>query len=103
MLLTRCALCGSIQRSTYYTDANVTTATPVEVYGNQFSVSDPEWVTNSRTLVFGGYGRQVAIDDLGPGEYDSVPWNAYLGEITGQVDVDRDILGTIFGKFCIGK
>jgi tRNA modification GTPase len=27
----------------------------------------------------------------------------YLGEITGQVDVDRDILGTIFGKFCIGK
>lgn len=27
----------------------------------------------------------------------------YLGEITGQVEVDRDILGTIFGKFCIGK
>ncbi len=26
-----------------------------------------------------------------------------LGEITGQVEVDRDILGTIFGKFCIGK
>ncbi|MBX3253100.1 MAG: tRNA uridine-5-carboxymethylaminomethyl(34) synthesis GTPase MnmE [Chitinophagaceae bacterium] len=27
----------------------------------------------------------------------------YLGEITGQVEMDRDILGTIFGKFCIGK
>ncbi len=27
----------------------------------------------------------------------------YLGEITGQVEADRDILGTIFGKFCIGK
>jgi len=27
----------------------------------------------------------------------------YLGAITGQVEVDRDILGTIFGKFCIGK
>ncbi len=27
----------------------------------------------------------------------------YIGEITGQVEVDRDILGTIFGKFCIGK
>lgn len=26
-----------------------------------------------------------------------------LGEITGQVETDRDILGTIFGKFCIGK
>jgi tRNA modification GTPase len=27
----------------------------------------------------------------------------HLGEITGEVEVDRDILGTIFGKFCIGK
>jgi tRNA modification GTPase len=26
-----------------------------------------------------------------------------LGTITGQIEVDRDILGTIFGKFCIGK
>jgi tRNA modification GTPase len=27
----------------------------------------------------------------------------YLAEITGRIEVDRDILGTIFGKFCIGK
>lgn len=27
----------------------------------------------------------------------------YLGEITGQIEIDRDILGTIFSKFCIGK
>lgn len=27
----------------------------------------------------------------------------YIGTITGQVQTDRDILGTIFGKFCIGK
>ncbi len=26
-----------------------------------------------------------------------------LGEITGAIDIDKDILGTIFGKFCIGK
>ncbi|MBV7441465.1 tRNA uridine-5-carboxymethylaminomethyl(34) synthesis GTPase MnmE [Weeksellaceae bacterium TAE3-ERU29] len=27
----------------------------------------------------------------------------HLGSITGDIDVDRDILGTIFGSFCIGK
>lgn len=27
----------------------------------------------------------------------------HIGEITGEVDIDTDILGTIFGKFCIGK
>ena len=26
-----------------------------------------------------------------------------IGSITGEVDIDQDILGTIFGKFCIGK
>ena len=26
-----------------------------------------------------------------------------IGTITGEVDIDNDILGTIFGKFCIGK
>jgi tRNA modification GTPase len=27
----------------------------------------------------------------------------FLGEITGSIDIDRDILGTIFSQFCIGK
>lgn len=27
----------------------------------------------------------------------------HIGSITGNIDVDKDILGTIFGKFCIGK
>lgn len=27
----------------------------------------------------------------------------FLGEITGTIEIDRDILGNIFSKFCIGK
>ena len=27
----------------------------------------------------------------------------YIGSITGNIDTDQDILGTIFGQFCIGK
>jgi len=27
----------------------------------------------------------------------------HLGQITGDIEIDRDILGTIFSKFCIGK
>ena len=27
----------------------------------------------------------------------------HLGNITGQIDIDTDILGSIFSKFCIGK
>ncbi len=27
----------------------------------------------------------------------------WLGTITGKVEIDRDVLGAIFGKFCIGK
>lgn len=27
----------------------------------------------------------------------------YIGKITGTIDIDKDILGTIFGRFCIGK
>jgi hypothetical protein len=81
--------CGSIQRSVFYTDANVTQATPHTVFGNQHSVSDPEWVTDSRTLVFGGYGRQVAIDDLDAGDYNSRPWMVPNGDM-GDGEVTRD-------------
>ena len=28
---------------------------------------------------------------------------SHIGDITGNIDIDKDILGTIFGKFCIGK
>ena len=56
---------------------------------------------------------QRSLDDIQQGMANNVPGDLlsldirrclhYLGEITGQVEVDRDILGTIFGKFCIGK
>ena len=81
--------CGSIQRSVFYTHADVTEATPISVYGNQHSVSNPEWVTNSRTLVFGGYGRQVAIDDLDAGDYNAKPWMVPNGDM-GDGEVSRD-------------
>jgi hypothetical protein len=81
--------CGSTQRSVFYTDADVTTATPHSVYGNQHSVSNPEWVHNSRTLVFGGFGRQVAIDDLDAGDYNSRPWMVPNGDM-GDGELTRD-------------
>ena len=81
--------CGSTQRSVFYTDPGVTTATPHSVYGNQHSVSNPEWVNNSRTLVFGGFGRQVAIDDLDAGDYNSRPWMVPNGDM-GDGELTRD-------------
>src|SRR5690606_7064422 len=27
----------------------------------------------------------------------------YIGSITGNIEIDRDILGVIFSQFCIGK
>ena len=27
----------------------------------------------------------------------------HIGSISGAIEIDKDILGTIFGKFCIGK
>ncbi len=89
--------CGTTQRSTFYTRADVTEATPITQWGNQFSVSDPEWVTNSRILVFGGAGSQVSIDDLGPGDYSHKAWltpNADQGD--GELSRDGKRLVTTF-------
>lgn len=68
--------CGVLQRSTFYTRADASPdATPIAVYGNQFSVSDPEWVTNDRAIVFGGSGSHVNFDDLDSGEdYNYAHW-----------------------------
>ena len=79
--------CGSTQRSVFYTSS--TEFTPHSVYGNQHSVSNPEWVNNNRTLVFGGFGRQVAIDDLDAGDYNSRPWMVPNGDM-GDGELTRD-------------
>jgi hypothetical protein len=78
-----------LQMSTFYTRADVTEATPQNVWGNQYGVQNPEWVTNERTLVFGGYGSQVSIDDLGPGDYSQVPWITPETDM-GDGEVTRD-------------
>lgn len=41
--------------------------TPPERYGSTY-FTDPSWIGNNRTLQSGGYGSQVNIHDLGPGE-----------------------------------
>jgi hypothetical protein len=67
------------------------------VWGNQFGVSDPEWITNDRALVFGGSGSQVSIDDLGGGDYSFTPWmtpNADQGD--GELSRDGKKLATTF-------
>jgi len=83
--------------STFYTRADVEVATPVDVWGNQFDVAHPEWITNDRTLVFGGAGSQVSIDDLGPGDYSHKAWmtpNADQGD--GELSRDLKKLATTF-------
>ncbi len=66
--------CGSVQRSTFYTHVDSDTATPVERYGNQYGVSQPEWLGNDRALVFGGAYKQVNIDTVDSGDYNYSLW-----------------------------
>jgi hypothetical protein len=82
--------CGTTQRSTFYTEANVTQATPHTTWGNQFSVSDPEWVGNDRTLVFGGAGSHVNVDTLDAGDYNHANWFNADGKDLGDGELARD-------------
>jgi len=52
------------------------------------------------------YDIKNGMDDHIPGDLIALDIRKclfHLGTITGEVQIDRDILGTIFGKFCIGK
>lgn len=69
-------------------------------------------ITNTRHLAA---LKEIAssVRDIRKGMEDGLPGDLlasdirqalfHIGELTGVVQVDRDILGTIFGKFCIGK
>lgn len=73
---------------------------------------DDTIVTNSRHLealqnTLSQIGKIKQGKDMGlPGDLLAMDIRealTYLGHITGEIDVDQDILGTIFSKFCIGK
>jgi hypothetical protein len=46
---------------------------PASDYGDGIYVGNPSWVSNTRTLAFGGFNHQVNTHDLGPGTAD-VHW-----------------------------
>ena len=92
--------CG-VQRSTFYTHVDSDQATPVETYGNQFGVSDPEWIDNGRALVFGGAYKQVNVDTLDAGDYNYSLWFSKdeIGEFVSDGELSRsgDRLAAVWG------
>jgi len=49
---------------------------------------------------------QEGLEQKIPGDLLSIELKEaifHIGTITGKIDLDEDILGTIFGRFCIGK
>ena len=82
-----------------------------EVMGD-FSIADETIVSNARhheSLVKTRIDLHKALQGLETGvsaDFVAMDIRAamrHLGNITGQIDVDTDILGSIFSKFCIGK
>jgi hypothetical protein len=81
--------CGTPQRSVLYTHVGSDQATPIATYGNQHSVSDPEWIDNERTLVFGGAYHHVNIDQLDAGDYNYENWFYEEGTDLGDGELSR--------------
>jgi hypothetical protein len=90
--------CGTVQRATMYTDTNVTEATPFATYGVQSGVSDPEWISDDRALVFGGYLKQVNIDPLGGGDDSYTNWMRPREDMgDGELSRDMTRMATTWG------
>lgn len=78
----------------------------------EMAIEDQQIITNTRHVealqlalnaleqVKQGLSIQLPGDLLAHHVRDAL---RHISSITGDIDVDRDILGTIFGKFCIGK
>lgn len=82
--------CGTVQRSTFYTEAAGPDATPIARWGNDYGVDDPEWVTNSRVLTTGGSGSLINFDDLDDGaDYSHKQWFDW-GEDVSDAEISRD-------------
>lgn len=63
--------CGA-RNSTFYTYAD--RPTPVSTFGNQYNLGNPSFVSNTRAVAFGGFGRHVNLDDLGGGDESAGVW-----------------------------
>lgn len=84
----------------------------VQLTLGDFSIQDETIVSNARhhaalELTAAALNRaQAGLDGQTTADFIAMDIREamrQLGHITGQIDVDTDILGTIFSKFCIGK
>ncbi|MFN5372889.1 MAG: tRNA modification GTPase, partial [Flavobacteriia bacterium] len=84
----------------------------VQLTLGDFSIQDETIVSNARhhaalQLTAAALDRaQAGLDGQTTADFIAMDIREamrQLGHITGQIDVDTDILGTIFSKFCIGK
>jgi tRNA modification GTPase len=84
----------------------------VKLVLSDFSIQDETIVSNARhhaalQLTAAALDRaQAGLDGQTTADFIAMDIREamrQLGQITGQIDVDTDILGTIFSKFCIGK
>ena len=58
------ASCGARQVTGYMPTSGTK---PHTDYAGNIYVGEPSWVSNTRTLLFGGFNHQVNVHDLGPG------------------------------------
>jgi tRNA modification GTPase len=84
----------------------------VKLVLGDFSIQDESIVSNARhhaalQLTAAALDRaQAGLDGQTTADFIAMDIREamrQLGHITGQIDIDTDILGTIFSKFCIGK